>query len=114
MPLPGWRGAYIADWLGWHDRAKIHFSAYKESQYTSPPSGPSVPNPKVNLARETEEKGTALFTSGYIARRPGEQSHPHHYDMNQVFVDQLLRHFLWTGDTAYLREIWPLLERHFA
>ena len=25
MRLPGWRGAYLADPLGWHDRARTHF-----------------------------------------------------------------------------------------
>lgn len=114
MPLNGWRGAHVADWLGWHERARSHFSSYAESQYTSPASGPSVPDPKTNLAREKEEVGTALFTSGYISRRPGGVTKPHHYDMNMVFIDQLLRHFNWTGDTAYLREVWPVIERHLA
>lgn len=114
MPLNGWRGAHAGDWLGWHDRARSHFSSYAESQYTSPPSGPSVPDPKTKLAREKEEVGTALFTSGYISRRPGGINKPHHYDMNMVFIDQLLRHFNWTGDTAYLKEVWPVIERHLA
>lgn len=114
MPLNGWRGAHAGDWLGWHERARSHFSSYAESQYTSPASGPSVPDPKTKLAREKEEIGTALFTSGYISRRPGGINKPHHYDMNMVFIDQLLRHFNWTGDTAYLKEIWPVIERHLA
>lgn len=114
MPLNGWRGAYSGDWLGWHDRAHTHFASYAESQYTAPASGPSVPDPETHLARQKEVKGTALFTSGYISRRPGGISNPHHYDMNQVFIDQLLRHFDWTGDTAFLKEMWPLIQRHLA
>ena len=37
-----------------------------------------------------------------------------HYDMNLVFVDGLMRHLLSTGDTAYAREVWPVIERHLA
>ncbi|MFB6343475.1 DUF4450 domain-containing protein [Saccharicrinis sp. FJH62] len=114
MPLNGWRGAYAADWLGWHDRAETHFRGYFKSQYTEPLSGPSVPDPKTHLARQKEEVGTALFTSGYISRRPGGINKPHHYDMNLVFISQLLSHFNWTGDMDFLRESWPVLERHLA
>ncbi|WP_346858506.1 DUF4450 domain-containing protein [uncultured Draconibacterium sp.] len=114
MPLNGWRGAYAADWLGWHDRAKTHFRGYFEAQYTEPASGPSVPDQKTNLARQKEEVGTALFTNGYISRNPGKINKPHHYDMNLVFIAQLLSHFNWTGDLEFLKESWPVLERHLA
>ncbi|HJX71273.1 MAG TPA: DUF4450 domain-containing protein, partial [Bacteroidales bacterium] len=114
MRLPGWRGAYAADWLGWHDRARMHFDAYLKSQYTSPDSGPNVPDPETNFARQEEKAGNSVFTSGYISRNPGRISSPHHYDMNLVFFDQLLWHLQWTGDTAYARKIWPALQRHLA
>ncbi|MBN2213494.1 MAG: DUF4450 domain-containing protein [Bacteroidales bacterium] len=114
MRLPGWRGAYAADWLGWHDRARMHFDAYLKAQYTAPDSGPNVPDPKTNFARQEEKAGNSIFTSGYISRHPGRISGPHHYDMNLVFFDQLLRHLKWTGDTAYARKIWPALKRHLA
>ncbi|MGY5354107.1 DUF4450 domain-containing protein [Wenyingzhuangia sp. IMCC45467] len=112
MPLPGWRGAYAADWLGNHNRAKSHFRGYFTAQYTDPKSGPVVADPKTHLARNKEEKGTSIFTSGYISRNPNKQSKPHHYDMNLVFINQLLWHFKWTGDTDFLKESWPVIERH--
>lgn len=114
MPLNGWRGAYAADWLGWHDRAETHFNGYFQAQYTEPASGPSIPDLATNLARQKEEIGTALFTDGYISRSPGKINKPHHYNMNLVFIDQLLWHFRWTGDLEYLRKSWPVLERHLA
>jgi hypothetical protein len=114
MRLNGWRGAYAADALGWHDRAQTHFSEYIKAQYLEPASGPSVPDPKTNLARQEEKVGTAIFTEGYVSRNPGKVSPPNHYDMNLVFFDQVLRHFNWTGDTAYLRRLWPAIERHLA
>ncbi|MGI4863018.1 MAG: DUF4450 domain-containing protein [Janthinobacterium lividum] len=112
--LNGWRGPYVADPLGWHDRATEHFRAYAKSQLTSPASGPVVPDTALHLARQLEKLGTAVFSSGYIARNPGGDFRAHHYDMNLVFVDALLRHLRWTGDLAEARELWPVLQRHLA
>lgn len=113
MRLNGWRGAYAADALGWHDRARMHFNAYAKSQVITPPNGPVVADTALNLARSKEAMGTAMFSSGYISREPnGKSLRPHHYDMNLVFIDQLLWHLNWTGDLAYAKEIWPMLVRH--
>lgn len=114
MPLNGWRGAYAADWLGWPERAESHFRGYFTAQYTEPPTGPSVPDPKTHLARQKEVAGTTLFSDGYISRSPGKLNKPHHYDMNLVFISQLLWHVQWTGDTNFINESWPVLERHLA
>ncbi|HEX8329821.1 MAG TPA: DUF4450 domain-containing protein [Hymenobacter sp.] len=114
MRLNGWRGAYTADPLGWHDRAAMHFRAYAKSQLTSPETGPLVMDTTLHLARHLEKLGTAVFSSGYISRNPNGDFRPHHYDMNLVFIDELLRHFNWTGDLALAREIWPVLQRHLA
>jgi hypothetical protein len=114
MRLNGWRGAYIADVLGWHDRAEKHFSSYALSQLTTPLSGPVIADTALHLGRQLEKLGTSLFSSGYISRNPNGDLRPHHYDMNLVFIDQLLNHFNWTGDTAYVKQMWPLLQRHLA
>ncbi|WP_236252749.1 DUF4450 domain-containing protein [Echinicola sp. 20G] len=112
MPLPGWRGAYVADWMGWHDRAKTHFDGYLASQYLEPEGFRNDPDTAKHLARQVEKTGKSIFNKGYISRRPGEPSSPHHYDMNQVFFDQLIRHFDWTGDQEYLKAVWPSIVRH--
>ncbi|HYO22827.1 MAG TPA: glycogen debranching protein, partial [Flavisolibacter sp.] len=104
--------AYLADVLGWHDRARTHFNAYALSQVTDPLTGPVEMDTALHLARHAEKMGTSVFSSGYISRNPGGDKRPHHYDMNLVFIDQLLNHFLWTGDTAYVKTMWPLLKRH--
>lgn len=114
MRLNGWRGAYAADVLGWHDRARQHFRSYALSQLTTPDSGKIIADTALNLARHIEKLGTAVFSSGYISRNPNGDFRPHHYDMNLVFIDQLLWHFNWTGDTAFVKEMWPLLQRHLA
>lgn len=113
MRLNGWRGAYTADVLGWHDRAKTHLDAYAQSQVTSPASGPVVADTATNLARSLEKLGVGMFTSGYISRDPdGKNLRAHHYDMNLVFIDILLRHYDWTGDMEFLRKTWPVIKRH--
>jgi len=114
MRLPGWRGAYVADPLGWHDRARIHFDAYAKSQLTTPATTGVVMDTALNLARHIEKVGTQLFSEGYITRNPNGYVGAHHYDMNLVFIDQLLNHFKYTGDTGYVKKMWPLLKRHLA
>lgn len=114
MRLPGWRGAYVADPLGWHDRARMHFDAYAKSQFTLPATTGVVMDTALNLARHIEQVGTQLFSEGYITRNPNGYIGAHHYDMNLVFIDQLLNHYNYTGDTGYVKKMWPLLKRHLA
>lgn len=112
MRLPAWRGAYCADALGWHDRARQHFTSYSLSQVTDVPAGPLVFDTALHIARQQEKMGNAMFSNGYICRNPNGDIRPHHYDMNLVFVDQLLNHFNYTGDIDYVRSMWPLLKLH--
>ncbi|OON66520.1 DUF4450 domain-containing protein [Hymenobacter sp. CRA2] len=114
MRLNGWRGPYAADPLGWHERAQMHFRAYAQSQLTQPQTGPVVMDTALNLARSQEKLGTSVYSAGYISRNPDGDFRAHHYDMNLVFIDELLRHLRWTGDLAFAREMWPLLQRHLA
>ena len=114
MRLPGWRGGYVADPLGWHDRARTNFDAYARSQLTKPATMGVVMDTAIQLARHLEKVGTQLFSEGYITRNPDGYIGAHHYDMNLVYIDQLLNHFNNTGDTAYVKKMWPLLKRHLA
>lgn len=113
MRLPGWRGPYTADVLGWHNRAKTHLEAYALSQFTTPLYGPIKPDSTMHFARSTEKSGVGMFSNGYINRDPnGANLRPHHYDMNLVYIDQLLRHFAWTKDTTFMRQTWSVIKRH--
>ncbi|CAN5689592.1 hypothetical protein BH11BAC3_BH11BAC3_21120 [soil metagenome] len=114
MRLNGWRGPYVADVLGWHDRARLHFRSYAKSQITSPDSGKIIADTALHLARQLEKLGTSLFSSGYISRNPNGDIRPHHYDMNLVYIDALLNHIKWTGDIAFIKEIFPVIKRHLA
>jgi len=114
-PLTGWRGAYIADVFGLHERARSHFDAYAASQLTNVPvTLPHKQDEKVNLARSEKTWGTPMYSNGYICRSPNSTSSMHHYDMNLVYIDELLWHLKWTGDLAYAKKIFPVIKRHLA
>lgn len=114
MRLPAWRGPYAGDALGWHHRAKLHFTSYAKSQVLSPATGPVVFDSSRHHARQLEKMGTSMFSAGYICRNPNGDFRPHHYDMNLVYMDQLIQHFNYTGDTALLRNLWPVITRSLA
>ncbi len=113
-PHLGWRGAYVGDAIGLHDRALTHFDTYAANQITDIPA--TLPHPQqdstLNLARAAKEWGTPMYSTGYICRRPGKKDEMSHYDMNLVYVDALLRHFRHTGDTTSMRRLFPVIKRH--
>ncbi|KJD34831.1 glycogen debranching protein [Tamlana nanhaiensis] len=114
MYLNAWRGAYVAHPLGWHDRAQTHFKSYGNSQVLEPETGPVVLDSSRNFARQKEVLGTAMFSRGYISRHPNNNTKAHHYDMNSVFINQILRGFQWDGDVAFIKQMWPVIKRHLA
>ena len=114
MPLAGWRAGYLGDVLGWNDRAVSHFDAYAKSQVTN--VEPVIPHPsqdpKMNLARAEKKWGTQMYSNGYICRNPERNDQMHHYDMNLNYIDELLWHFQYDADTAYMRKMWPVIQLH--
>lgn len=116
MPLAGWRAGYLGDVLGWNDRAVSHFDAYAKSQVTN--VEPVIPHPsqdpKMNLARAEKKWGTQMYSNGYICRNPERNDQMHHYDMNLNYIDELLWHFQYDADTAYMRKMWPVIKSHLA
>ena len=115
MPLPGWRAAYMGDFLGMPDRQRSHFDAYAKSQVTGVPvTLPHLMDSANNLARGAYRWGTPMYSNGYICRNPGNNHQFHHYDMNLNYIDELLWHCQFDADTAYLRHMWPVLRSHLA
>lgn len=101
--LLGWRGQYAGDELGWHNRTAAHFAGFAKNQNTNPiPKTIPPADEQFNLARSE----AAIHSNG-------DMSH-NHYDMNLVAVDAFFRHLLWTGDTNYAAQMWPVIERHLA
>ncbi len=101
--LIGWRGPYLADALGWHDRAERYFTYWAGNRNTSPiPAMIPTADISANLARNE----AALHSNGDLSKN--------HYDMNLVYFDNLFRHLLWTGDVEFARKMWPAIEAHLA
>ncbi len=116
VQLPGWRGAYMGDFLGWDDRAVNHFNAYAESQVKDVPctiAHPAQDSTK-NLCRTARIWGTPMYSNGYICRTPHRNNLMHHYDMNLNYIDELLWHFSFNANKEYLRKMWPILKSHLA
>lgn len=115
MPLPGWRAAYMGDFLGMPERQQLHFDAYAESMVTSEPVRLGHEQDSANnLARGVYKWGAPMYSNGYICRNPHNNHQFHHYDMNLVYIDELLWHFQFDADTAYMRRMWPVLQSHLA
>ena len=116
MQLNGWRAGFLGDLLGLPERAKSHFSAYANSQVTDvePTIAHPSPDPEKGLSRARKEWGTQMYSNGYICRYPNRTDVMHHYDMNLNFIDELLWHFEYDADTAFMRKMWPVLTRHLA
>ena len=114
MPLAGWRAGYLGDVLGWPERAVRHFDAYARSQVTDVPASIPSPtqDPELNLARAEKRWGTQMYSNGYICRNPNRNDQMHLYDMNLNYIDELLWHFQYDADTAYMRKMWPVLTSH--
>ena len=112
VALAGWRGPYVLDSLGQHDRAQQHIRHWLKKQNaaaittgasaTGQVTGPWDPAPNIHRTR----KESLLHSNGDLSGN--------HYDMNLVFIDMMLRHLMWTGDLAFAREVWPALQRHLA
>lgn len=101
--LLGWRGPYLNDALGRHDRARSHILYWAGRQNTEPVPDKLPPSDaSANLSRSE----AALHSNGDLSNS--------HYDMNLVYIDAVFRHLLWTGDLNLARRLWPMIERHLA
>ncbi len=115
MPLNGWRAAYMGDFLGMQDRQRIHFTAYGKSQVTDVPvTKGHLMDAGHGLSRGAYKWGTPMYSNGYICRNPEKNNQFHHYDMNLVYIDELLWHFQFDADTTYMRQMWPVIKSHLA
>ncbi len=118
-PLAGWRGPYVLDITGRHDRMQRHLRHWIARQNITPvengSGGEAGPHGFTSIVAATgaPDKGSANSRSEGLLHSNGDLSH-NHYDMNLVFFDALLRHLRWTGDLSFARETWPALVRHAA
>jgi len=111
VALAGWRGPYVLDALGHHDRAQQHIRHWLAKQNVSPIT---TADPALGPWDAPTKRGdTHLTRKESLLHSNGDLS-GNHYDMNLVFMDMLIRHLMWTGDLDFAREVWSALQRHLA
>jgi len=98
MYLNARRGAYTAD-FGMVRSCKITFESYSKLCQAAPEKWSGCFDEEKNLARQ--KKKNINVQQWYISRSPTKNTVAHHYDKEFGFIDQMLRHFKWTGDTAF-------------
>ena len=108
-PFLGWRHAYGATALGWWDRAASHFRAFAKTQHLKPPPGAESPKMDEASGLARQANGSLLHSAGFIW---GHRDAPMYYNMQELFIDMLLRHLQVSGDRALLRELYPVIRRH--
>jgi hypothetical protein len=106
VPLVGWRGPYVLDAIGDHERMQQNILHWIARQNTSPVT-------TTGEATGPADPGTRLTRKEKLLHSSGDLSN-NHYDMNLVFFDAFFRHLRWTGDREFARKVWPALTRHLA
>ncbi len=139
LPILGWRSLYGPIAIGWHDRVMMEAKLFTGLQLTedftmADPSSQArflkpaadgdyfikrrgateykmVPEPDAESNLTLQSYASVLSSPGLVPYMPDKFNKPR-YNMQEVFFDQLLHLFLWSGDRDYLAMIWPAVKRH--
>jgi hypothetical protein len=84
IPYLGWRIWYGPEALGFHDRVRSAIQAFASLQFQGGEARGAIPD--------------RLTSRGVF------------YNMNEVFLDHVYYHYLWTGDRAWLASMAPVIE----
>ncbi|WP_186325837.1 DUF4450 domain-containing protein [Paenibacillus sp. Y412MC10] len=111
--LSGWRSMYGPIQLGWHERVQSEASHFIGMQLkgSSGGTGRPDPDPEFGLARQSSR--SVFVSEGMIPYTKGMEGTAK-YDMQQVFMDQLLTEWEWTGDRTFAAQLYPALKGHLA
>ena len=89
--LLGWRTLFGAVCYGWHDRVKTQAGACISRQIRESTNITAKADPETGLS--TQAADSRMFGKGYV-----DAYHPHHYDMQSQFFDQVLHGWRYTAD----------------
>jgi hypothetical protein len=81
----GWRGWYGSEALGWHDRVLNSILTFAALQIQSGDSRGAIPN---------------------MLEQPASV----YYNMDEVYLDDIYYHYLWTGDRGLLASLFPVIQ----
>jgi len=105
VPLLGWRTVYGGTVFGWHDNVKIDARTFISHQITESDHAVARADPKASLSSQAPD--SRMFGKGRI-----DFHHPHHYDMQSQFFDQVQHAWRWTGDPELEKLLRPSLDLH--
>lgn len=104
IPFPGWRTLYGPTCLGWQERVFKEAVHYLDSQRTQPGNVTARSDSERRLSLQARE--TRFYGQGRIER---DQLF---YNMQEVFFDQLIHAWRWTGNIMLEKRLLPALELH--
>ncbi len=102
-PLVGWRTVFGATVFGSHDDVKTDAGIFIGSQIKDSDYSTAKPDPAAGLTSQAPD--SRMFGKGRIA-----MDHPHHYDMQSQFFDQIEHAWHWTGDPDLEKLLRPSLD----
>jgi hypothetical protein len=105
VALLGWRTVYGGTVFGWHDNVKTDAKNFISQQITESDKTTAHADPKASLSSQAPD--SRMFGKGRI-----DFHHPHHYDMQSQFFDQIQHAWRWTGDPDLEKLLRPSLDLH--
>ncbi len=105
VPLLGWRTVYGGTVFGWHDNVKTDAQHFISHQITESGQTNAHADPKASFSSQAPD--SRMFGKGRI-----DFHHPHHYDMQSQFFDQIQHAWRWTGDPDLEKLLRPSLDLH--
>src|ERR1039457_2282918 len=105
VALLGWRTVYGGAVFGWHDNVKTDAKNFISQQITESDKTTAHADPKALLSSQAPD--SRMFGKGRI-----DFHHPHHYDMQSQFFDQVQHAWRWTGDSELEKLLRPSLDLH--
>lgn len=101
----GWRGPYAATALGPWSHAESHFEAFSKTRKKNSKGvkkGVMQMDPSIGYSRVRRD--SVLFSKGRLANQD--------YNMQEGFIDQVIRHCCYSGDDAFIKKMYPVIQGH--
>ncbi len=105
VALLGWRTVYGGTVFGWHDNVKTDAKIFVAKQITEPQPDKLTPKADPAARLSSQAPDSRMFGQGRV-----DLDHPHHYDMQSQFFDQVQHAWRWTGDPELEKLMRPSLD----
>lgn len=104
IPFPGWRTLYGPTAYGWHENVRREGHYYIDAQTRESDLTEFKADPNLGLTQQAHN--SRFYGKGRINRDQ------HMYNFQEVFFDQMIHQWRWTGDAELEKILLPALELH--